>query len=370
MTTLPGFPEGEHSYDQILARMLASLSSRYDKTEGSTLYDILAAAAIEMAMSAVWAQQALERGFAQTTFGEYLTLRAEEHGIIRRAATTATGTVTFTGIEGAKIPAGTIVSTASSETSAAILFETTSEVTILVGGTTVDSPISAVEAGVTGNVAAGTIVFMAESLSGISSVTNAAATTGGTDEETDASLLNRYLTRVRSPGTSGNKSDYLNWALEVDGVGAAQVVPIWNGPGTVKVILIGTDKTPAGASVVTAAQNYIAPDPSVGEGRAPIGADVAVVAATAVNINVSATIVLDGTKTLGEVQTAFENALAEYLASIAFTTDPSPKYVRIGSLLLDTPGVQDYSGLTVNGGTGNVTINTGEVAVKGTVTLT
>jgi len=59
----------------------------------------------------------------------------------------------------------------------------------------------------------------------------------------------------------------------------------------------------------------------------------------------------------------------QYLSELAFSSDPAVRYVRIGSLLLDTPGVQDYANLQINGGSGNVTISQGQVAVIGTVTL-
>jgi uncharacterized phage protein gp47/JayE len=85
---------------------------------------------------------------------------------------------------------------------------------------------------------------------------------------------------------------------------------------------------------------------------------------------VSATLALTGTKTIQEIQASFEEDLVDYLKSIAFTSDPAVRYVRIGSLLLDTEGVQDYSNLLVNGGTANVAVSAGQVGVKGTVTLT
>ena len=44
-------------------------------------------------------------------------------------------------------------------------------------------------------------------------------------------------------------------------------------------------------------------------------------------------------------------------------------YVRIGAMLLDIPGVVDFSGLALNGGTTNIVIATGEVAVAGDVTF-
>lgn len=369
---LPDFLTTE-TFDAIMIRLLATVPDDIDKAEGSYIYDALAAAAAEMVQMKIDMGNFLKRGFASTTFGEYLDLRCEEHGLTRKDAVKATGQVTFTGTAGVTIPAGTIVATPADPmlSVASIEFVTTSEATIPESGS-IAVDIECSLAGEKGNVLAGTITVLASKItpaSSISAVINAAATTGGEDIETDAALLARYLEYVQNPGTSGNKADYKNWALEVPGVGDAQVIPVWNGHGTVKVVLIDEDKQPTSAAVITAVQNYISPDPEDGEGKAPIGATVTVAAATAVNIDVSATMTLTGTKTLAQVQTAFEIALADYLKSIAFTDDPTVRYVRIGSLLLDTEGVQDYSALLVNSGTANITISAGQVAVKGTVTL-
>lgn len=367
MADLPEYLN-DQTFEIILQRMLDKIPPDFDRSEGSFIYDALAAVAAELAQAAIWAQEVLRRGFAQTTFGQYLDLRAAEHGLTRKPAVKATGQVVFTGTPGTIIPRGTQVSTVGSETAPAIFFTTTEDVTIGSDGTATAN-IEAVEAGATGNVTAGVIKLLAQPVSGVTGVTNPSPTTGGADEEDDASLLARLLLRVREPGTSGNKADYKQWALSVPGVGGVQVIPLWNGPGTVKVVLLGADKKPASADIVQAVQNYICPDPARGEGKAPIGASVTVVAATAVAINVSATVVLTGTKTLQEVQAAFEKALDDYLASIAFASDPTVRYVKIGSLLLDTEGVQDYSNLLVNNGTANVVIGLDEVAVRGTVTL-
>lgn len=265
MTDLPEYLT-DQTYETILQRMFDSLPSDLDKSEGGFLWDALSPAAIELALAAIWAQQVLERGFASTTFGQYLDLRCEEHGLTRRAAVKATGQVTFTGTPGTIIPAGTQVSTVSSGAAPAVFFATTSEATIGAEGTvTVD--IEAMEAGASGNVAAGTITLLAQPVAGVTSVTNAAAATGGLDEEDDASLLARYLQRVRSPSAGGNKADYVNWAMEVPGVGGVSVVPVRDGPGTVSISIIDTNKEPASQSLVDTAQNYIAP-PWVDEAEA------------------------------------------------------------------------------------------------------
>lgn len=367
MPNLPLFLE-EQTFELILQRMLDKIPPDLDKNEGGFIYDALAPVAAELAQAAIWAQQVLERGFAETTFGQYLDLRAHEHGLTRKPAIKASGQVVFTGTPEAVILEGTQVSTVGSEAAPAIFFATTEEVVINEDGEATAN-IEAVEAGRSGNVPAGAITLLAQPVPGVTSVTNPEPTTGGVDEESDESLLERYLLKVREPGTSGNVADYKNWAMEVTGVGGVQVIPLWNGPGTVKAVIIGTDKKPASPEVVEAVQNYICPELGIGEGKAPIGAAVTVVAATAIEINVSATVVLTGTKTLAEVQTAFEMALDNYLSSIAFTGDPTVRYVRIASLLLDTEGVQDYSNLLVNDGTTNIPVALGEVAVRGTVTL-
>lgn len=367
--SLPDFLTTE-TFNVILARLLVQVPDDVDKAEGSYIYDALAAAATEMVQLKIDMSNFLARGFASTTFDEYLDARCDEHGLTRRAAVKATGQVTITGTPGTVIPAGTVVATPADPmlSVAAVEYETTPEATIPAGGS-IAINIQAKTAGESGNALANTINVLASSVSGVSSVNNAAATTGGQDIESDASLLARYLEKVRNPGTSGNKADYKQWALEVAGVGDAQVIPLWDGNGTVKVALIDEDKLPVGQTVVDAVQAHISPSSGTGAGEAPIGATVTVVAATAVNINVTATVIRTGTKTLAEIKTAFETDLTAYLQSIAFSADPTVRYVRIGSLLLDTTGVQDYSNLQVNSGTANITISAGQVAVKGTVTL-
>lgn len=45
----------------------------------------------------------------------------------------------------------------------------------------------------------------------------------GEDIETDDALRQRYLDSARRPATSGNKYHYMEWALQVPGVGGARV---------------------------------------------------------------------------------------------------------------------------------------------------
>jgi len=359
----------EQTEEAIRQRMLERLPSDLDQSEGSFAWDALAPVAIELAQAAIWAQEVLRRGFAQTTFGQYLDLRAEEHGLFRRPAVAATGSVVFAGVPGTVIPAGTRLSTASTSTSPAITFRTTEAATIPDSGS-VEVRIEAETPGVRGNVAAGSIRFMASPIQGVASVTNPAPTSGGVDQEDDESLRARLLQRMAAPPASGTRSDYVRWALEVPGVGGVSVVPVKYGPGTVSVAIIDMQGQPASPELVQAVQDHIAPDGPLGGGLAPIGADVRVEPATAVVINVSATLTIAEGYNAESVRAAVRENIRAYLRSLAFQDDNDVRISRIGQVILETPGVLDYTDLRVNGGTGNIEIGLQEVAVLGTVDLT
>ena len=364
MAELPEYLQ-DQTFEAILRRMLNALPADLDKSEGSFIYDALAPVAAELAQAVIWAQEVLRRGFAQTTFGEYLDLRAAEHGLTRKPAVKATGQVTFTGTPGTIIPAGTQVSTVGSETAPAVFFVTTEDSTIGSDGT-VTVNIEAVESGTSGNVAAGAISLLAQPLHGVSSVNNAMPTSGGLDEESDESLLERLLLQVKYPPGTGNKYDYERWAKEVPGVGEAKCIPLWNGPGTVKVIITDSTGAPAGAELIQQVQNYIAPAPGQGEGKAPIGASVTVEAPGVVTVDINVTLFYQPGYDPVAVKANLETALASYINGLGI--GETVRYAAIGKIIFETKGVSDYSGLLINGGTGNIVVPENGKAVLGTVT--
>jgi len=107
-----------------------------------------------------------------------------------------------------------------------------------------------------------------------------------------------------------------------------------------------------------------------GDGKAPIGARVYIEPASPVAINVSVHLVVAPGYEVGAVQLAVKENVEQYLKSLTFKQDNDVRYVRIGSVILDTPGVVEYSNMLVNGATNNIPIGEQEVAVLGTVTFT
>lgn len=349
--------------EAIRNRMLSRISNEWDKTEGSYIYDSISPVSIEMVFIAMMAKKILKQGFIQTAEGVFLDYRSDEHGLSRKEATYATGKIKIVGNIGAKIPKGLKVATEADTVLdiQSVEFITIEDVVISEEGY-VYASIQAMTAGSIGNVTANKIIVVMESNSNITSVTNEEQTLGGTDIELDDNLRSRTLDYVRTPGTSGNEQNYKQWALSVPGVVAVHVIPLWNGNGTVKVVILGGDNKPATEELVKTVTEYI-------NRRSPIGALVTVVSAIPVTINIKANIVIDkDVTTLEKVKTLFESNMEEYIKENAFNSNTI--YIsKIGGILINTNGVLDYSDLQVNDDSINIPITTEQVAVIGEVEL-
>lgn len=356
--------------EAIRNRMLNNISNEWDKEEGGYIYDSIAPVAIEMVFIGMMVRKVLNLGFAQTTNGTYLDYRAGEHGIYRKEAVFATGNIKITGKVGAKINAGLKIATEADTTLniQSVEFITTKDVIIPEDGY-IYAPIESTVAGNIGNVTANKIIVLVENNNNITSVINTEPTTGGTDTESDVDLLERYLDYVRTPGTSGNVQDYKQWALSVPGVVAVHVIPLWNGNGTVKVVILGGDNKPATEELVKTVTEYISGYDNNGYRRSPIGSLVTIVSAIPVTINIKANIVIDkDVTTLEKVKTLFESNMEEYIKENAFNSNTI--YIsKIGGILINTNGVLDYSDLQVNDDSINIPITTEQVAVIGEVEL-
>ncbi len=340
--------------------MFASMSSGLDQAQGSMAYDLIAPLAIEIGKLWTNLDQVVTFGFAQTTYGLFLDARAEEHGVTRKIATVATGTVTLSGANGTLVPAGTQVSNTvlAGSPDEPVVFQTDAAGTVAAG--TVDVAVTAVSTGAAGNLPAASIDRMVTVVSGITAVTNAAATTGGTDEEDDETLRARLLAAIAAREGAGTSDDYVTWALQVSGVGAATCEPLWSGAGTVRVMILDTDLQPASAQLQTDVDTYI-------QTLRPIGASVTIATPTLDTHAISATLTMETGFTVAGVQTAVETSIQAYYDTLDVGDDVI--YNEVGAAIVQTLGVADFSALLVNGGSVNVVISTTQKADMGTVTL-
>ena len=126
--------------------------------------------------------------------------------------------------------------------------------------------------------------------------------TGGSNVETDASLLARLLDYMRDPPGGGTALDYKRWAMEVPGVSKAYVYPLRRGIGTVDIVITGENGTPS-TEVITMAQSHI-------DTMRPVTARSAVVfAATPFIVNMEIGLTLSGSETLQTILPVVKDAL-------------------------------------------------------------
>lgn len=180
----------------------------------------------------------------------------------------------------------------------------------------------------------------------------------------------RCKEKVLEPAHSGNENDYKQWAREVAGVGKVDVIPIWNGGGTVKVIISNYDYEPVTDELVQAVKDHIE-EPT---GR-PIGADITVVSYIAYDLNVEVNLrIAEGysAETIKDKITAdIRKGIIE--ESVAYPTKVKTTFVsygKIGAIILAIDGVLDYTSLTLNGGEGSLEVEREKIVVLKSVTVT
>lgn len=340
--------------------MIDDISSDYDKTDGSYIFDVTEPPAKQFQKAYVSLEEVAGLIDVKNLHGPDLERFVNQRtGQERRQATHAVGIVEVQG--NGLMQVGDLF-----QTLAGVQFESTEVKLIQISGTV---RVRSVLAGDRGNVLTGQIIEMPVSLAGINSVTNPSPTSEGYEEESDGELRQRYRERIQTPATSGNIYHYRNWAKEVPGVGAVRVIPLWNGDNTVKVIIIDSNMQPATSILVEQVQNHIDPGGTgLGDGEAPIGAFCTVVSAAAKPIDINFNVVTDaGYDDQLIIDNVTEKAI-DYLKSIAFK-QTFVSYAQSGGLILESDGVVDYTNLTINGDTANVVVTAEEVAVLGGVTV-
>lgn len=340
--------------NEIQARMLSNVSNDYDKNEGSFIYDAIKPTAIEIVLKQKEIDEIQRKLDVENLTGDelerFINIRT---GIERKRATKASGIVTISGSVGSVIRVGDVVSASE------INFIGTEEKTIgETGQMTV--VVECEDGGSVGNVLANSITTFPVTLQGLVDVYNPYAFTNGYDAESDNELKQRYYDKLQRPGKSGNVFHYEEWAKEVIGVGDVKVFPRYNGPLSMKVVIIDSNKQPASAELVQQVNEHIS-------NEMPFGVtDLSVMSATPLPINLAVTLSLANGYTEADVIETIKTNIAQYLREIAFTST-FVSYAKIGSIIIDSEGVLDYQDLLVNNSTGNVSIGNQEIAIMGGV---
>ena len=328
----------QETYENIRERILSNMDNFIDKREGSFVSNMISPVGTEFARYYFELDNILSIMFLEDATNEYLDKKVNDFAVYRKLGTNAKGIIQVEGEVGTYIPKNSIVLS-----QAQLEFYTLSDVWLDEGINNIQ--VEAMEVGEKYNIIASSIDKFKVKINGIKLITNEEDFTGGTDTETDEELRERFFEVIRKPATSGNIYHYEQWAKEIDGINQARVKPLWNGAGTVKVI-VSNDNEIVSEEILQKCIDHI-------ENVRPIGANVTVITPSALEISVKANIEVKNGYDDVKVKLEFEDNLINYLK----TCNNEVTYTKVASCLGKVEGIEDYNSLLLNNGASNISFN-------------
>lgn len=390
------------TYNEILERMLARVSDKFDKREGAVIFDTHSPTAIELELLYVELNTILAEAYGDSASREYLVKRCKERGITPYEATYAVlkGEFTPTNIDvtGQRFNIGS--------TNFVVLEK-------IADG---EYQVQCETAGIVGNQQLGTMIPI-EYIEGLETAELTEILIPGEDEEDTEDLRTRYFDSFNENAFGGNVQDYLEKTNAIPGVGSTKVTSVWNGDvrpaemipsesvkswyesikttlsgepaewldaifkaatdkklttgGTVLLTILNSDFNIASDTLIKTVQQTIDPDEYAGEGQgvAPIGHIVSVKSAEKIEITVKTNITFDVGYGWSNLQNSIDEAISNYLLELRKSWADNPYLVvrisQIETRLLNIKGIVDIANTELNGVSENLTLGKYEVPTFG-----
>lgn len=390
------------TYDELLGRMLARVPDKFDKREGSVIFDALSPAAVELQNCYIELNRVIAESYADSASREYLILRCKERGIAPYEATNAV-------LKGVFTPAGIDV-TGKRFNIGAVNYVVTEKITDGEYKVQCESP------GIVGNQYLGAMIPI-EYIEGLETAEITEVLIPGEDDEDTEALRERYFGSFNIRAFGGNKADYIEKISAIAGVGGVKITRVWNADirpaelvpsesvlawfesasgtlsedvrtwlasiisaaksgkltagGCVLATILNSEFNPASAALIERVKETLDPSDSAGEGMGviPIGHVVTVQSAEPVEVDVSANITFDEGYGWDNLQNTIDSAVSEYLLELRKSwQNASSLIVRISQIetrILGIKGVVDISDAALNGSPANLTLGAYEVPVFG-----
>lgn len=293
--------------------------------------------------------------FPDTADEEELLHAAGLRGVLRKDAVAATGTVALKGSPGVELLVGAtmrhVVTGEQFNAKAGAKLSASGTASVLVEAQTV---------GLAVNNLTGGLILTSPPLGMDSAATFIGKTAGGDDQEAVESLLARFLDIIQTPPAGGAAYDFRRWALEVEGVSEALVIPRRRGGGTVDVVITASTGLPS-AEVIAACLAHL-------QEQCSVIADVWVYAPTIRTVNAAANIELAPEYSMADVQAASQKAYTMLLN--ALKPGDTLKRSQIEAMINNLAGVLDRA---VTSPVGNVKASENPAVIgwirPGTITL-
>ncbi|MEJ7685615.1 MAG: baseplate J/gp47 family protein [Variovorax sp.] len=356
--------------DQVTAIQAAS-ARLIDTTIGSIIRSVTEANAAVV----LWIQSLivylLSTTRASTATGTDLDTWMADYGVTRLPAVAATGNVTFarfTATNAAMVPVGARVQTGDGSQVFEVIADTTNPAyaagfyTLAAAVSSLSIKVQAVAAGVGNNVVIGAVNTLATAISGIDTVTNAAAFTNGANAESDTALRTRFVAFVASLSKATKEAvGYAITSLQtglqytlVENLSYAGATDY----GYFYVVVDDGTGTPGGTLLTSVANaiNLVRPVTS----RFGVFAPIVLTANVSMTASIAAGYDPVATKQL------VDDAVTNFINGLGL--GQSLVYTRLLQVAYNaSPGVANITALLVNGGTADVTATVKQVVKAGTV---
>ena len=347
------------TFEVLLKRMLDRVSNSLDKREGSIIYDAAAPAANELQNAYINLDIMINEAYADTASRYYLIKRAAERGLLPYSATKAIVKGEFN----IDVPIGARFSL---EAFNYIVREKISQGVF---------QLECEQEGTKPNSYLGTLIPI-EYIEGLTKAEITELLIPGEDDEDTEHFRQRYFDSLDSQAFGGNQRDYKEKTEAIAGVGSVKVYPVWNGGGTVKLVITNSENKKPSPTLVVQVQTEIDPVQNQGQGLgiAPIGHVVTVqgVTETAVNITTNITYQEDWNWSAieGYVNAAIDQYFTDLSAQWAEEEHLIVRISQIESALLGVTGILDIGGTALNGAEQNLVIDKDSIPIRGTVSAT
>lgn len=198
----------------------------------------------------------------------------------------------------------------------------------------------------------------------------------GQDIEDTEEYRSRILNTYNYRGFAGNREYYTSRVKELSGVFGCKLERVSAPTDRIKITIIGNNYRAPSDEIVNSVQTEVDPivNSGEGEGFAPIGHRVQVLAVGETEVNISTTITYDSEHSYDDLSSYIESAIENYLLELRKTWESTSTIVvrilQIEAAIVAIDGIIDVSGTTINEAAENLQITDGTVPVKGVVSCT
>jgi uncharacterized phage protein gp47/JayE len=353
----------DRTYDSLLQEKLDTVDGRYDKREGSIIYDALAPNSAEDAQVYITLAWMYSQQSGETASRENLIkIALDTRGISPYGATYAQ----LKGVFNIPVEIGERFSIDEYNYAVTELLDSDDNTYILQCET----------AGTDGNKRLGTLIPI-NYIAGLTSAELTEVLVYARDEEDTEAFRQRWRESFNTKSFGGNKADYIEKITAINGVGGVKVERCTNAAGEmqgghVRCTIISSNYGAPSSELVERVQTVIDPEVNQGEGDglAPIGAVVTICPVNEFTIDIETSITYEDGYGYEDIKSLIEAAVDKYFKSLSETWSSSSSglVVRISMLessLLSIAGIIDISGTMLNGLDENIILDGYSIPVRG-----